>query len=113
MNRSYNAATSQSKREEIISILVHNMTLEEIAKFNSKSSRDHDVPEVTTDTTVEILFSPAVGWCTYNNAKLRRLSVGHALSKIENVIRREKLPRYLLDKIMDFFCSKEVIRHPP
>ena len=86
------------------------MTLEEIAKFNSKSSKDHDAPEVITDPSAEILFSPGVGWRTYNNSKLRRLSVGHALSKIENVIRREKLPRYLLDKIMDFFCSKEVIR---
>ena len=62
------------------------MSLADIARFNSKTSKDDDAPDVITDPNAEVLFSPGVGWRTFNKARLRRLSVGHALSKIATIL---------------------------
>ena len=125
-----NAASSNNQLVERLSLLTPFMTYPELSLFfppkkpgqddpaeeSSEKSEPEDVEydgqiHTNWDTeAISVRLTKRIGKKNWNNAVNHYITFGNALERKDTVHRRQSLPMKTLTKIMDFFCSKQVLQ---
>ena len=122
--RSINAASSNNQLVERLSLLTPFMTYPELSLFFPTKKKGKAVQANESDTegiddqmhnnwntdAIKVRLSKVIGKRNWNLAVNHYIRFGHSLESIDTVHRRQSLPMKTLTKIMDFFCSKQVLQ---
>ena len=125
---SINAASSNNQLVERLSLLTPFMNYSDLSLFfpPKKSGQDDPKEERSEDSgvegfddqihthwntdTIKVRLTRRIGRRNWNHAVNHYIRFGHALERNDTVHRRQSLPMKNLNKIMDFFCSKQVLQ---